>query len=1452
MEAEVGHSGPAPTHRDPAPLLVSGSTLRGAAEVTALPSPAFQDRGRCTPPPGESQWRIAAAEVQPASLTRCEEDEAQRRQTQQTYDRIATASSSSASSDTQAEAATPSRRVSASQRVVSPVSPATPAATHAPLCAEDGVGSATVATRTSPSPPLSLTHPIVQFLAGVQLQGYAATLLHDHGIRTMHDLAARGSSADDVAALLGPLASLQQQSELWRGLRRWEREEARRAKTEAADARRRALEAERCARRAVKEHARPPRRGRRTSGTAVMEEAVVNATSVCLASGSGGGGRPATTFFDALGDCLGDDASACFRLSAVGGPAPEAPPLCRDEDVHRFTVVSSSGGGDGAAPVSEEHLRSQPPASSWSLSGSLSHPSLTASATQLMRQLSYRCRHSRHATAARLRGHRGARSLSDVAVPCDASVSGQPCSRLTAADAPYDVDAEDDSDASDLCATEMQRRAQHSGCEALRLGRAESDGRSDSESQPSCAQRVRAASVASGDRSEGDAELSPPLPPSTDSGLSSVLHSLREAVEREAPLSSVRCPTPSDEDGAAEGSTASAALRRHIETASHISLGALSTCAELRRLPRVAQSSSAAAAEGTGTGEACLTSEVPPLPPSTLRCASVPTSPSCELDDCAVAAPSDVHLTDRVAEARRRLGDALRAALQSYNAEVAAIRDAADAAVARACLPLCAVLRRADGGGGMDAPATLVQWAMGTEDRCGCGEGRVSPHAHPTPLCPAGSPSTTTTAATSAAAEEDKHMNADVARVSATASADVSARTTARSTAVPAPQSSGATRAPSSNATTTATTTSSMVSTGDEYGGVTSRVSAVAAVALCEGEGADDNCSDVSCASVGELTVGCQRLSARIDASRGTITTITTTTSVVTVAAIGADAHPSHSGAALRCIAGETPPATVCDAAAAHAAVAVVVPTAAVDPGDASRSASSGGEGWWAAYGIDALEYTQNVMDNNNNSDDDGGGDEKPLSPGGVATRDRSDAVVACIRTPSPAPREVIELCSSSATDDVDAGRRLSAVSAPSLLRAPPPSPPLAVRGDGVVEPLANAASYPRASSPESYSTRLHPESWPRMSTEELRCLCAELGLLVPPPPPLLPPPSASPRAVSRRSGSSPRWDAFGLPQPPTPITCRELFDAETSTASPLPLPLHAPEAVPPAGAAAPQEGSCRRSLATPAAAVGEGTGVRLRRAALVEREALLDALRLLAVRLRFRHAVAPFFLHRVSRLSGLPYKRVRAADLLDEGSVLTRDDLQQARLRHKAEERAEVDRCVVAALAAEAAEAVEQSSDRVAACVALRHGKEESGAAAAVAAAAAPAAPSNCYDQILLREPVDVAAVVAAVQHSFAHISHSRVLGLLLANDVMAEVVPARAPESPSPSQSSPPPPTAASGAVEAAATPAAPPPYATPSTDAPATPLSQEQRQRAKARHFFASRGHMTQWRGSRRGRR
>ncbi|AYU78149.1 hypothetical protein, conserved [Leishmania donovani] len=1509
--------------------------------------------------------------------------------------RRSSTSSSSGSSDTQEEAATPPRRSSSNQHVINPTTlEDTVARPSAPRNSIPGA---------SPSPPLSLSHPVVQFLTSVQLQGYADRLMCDLGIQSLPDLVRRSATLKDVAALLGPSASLQQHNELLRGLRRWEREEARRARADAAEERRRARKEDRSTNGATKALGTHKTPSRTTKASIQRVTTASSEDSGGRASGRGsgtGGGRQPAPLLATLDSCVGRCASACFRLSDVCDRVlqPHTSPAAFGITEAAPHELSSDSGN-----VVASSLETPPVPASSSMSSS-SRPSLTTSATQLMRQLSYRCSHARLAAALRRRAgwsrsyHNGRDGQGE---PLDTT------SRTATQVAPYDVDAED-LDAVTTSGASSRSGSNHRGVShtseaschlEASVPPAEGDvgddadaAPSDDESLASCVQQASIASAAGVERCEaveGPSNAEALLPPATlssacyscESHLSFILCSLREAAEEQPVVPDLIGSDGADGEGPASTQWASAVsdtpcgafgdaltgdgcataeshhpVRNDLVTTNNISLSALSARAELQVLPprepavtltRPRGSPAAEEAGRTATADAHTTAAKYPVLDSDATCnasqhhqrlspvaltheSATQPRQSRETDTLlattgASAAPGDAPeacalLERRLADAQRRLNDALQEALQSYNAEVKAVRQATavpltDTAIVNKWVPLRAVLQpipfsprassacaRSAAAAELGTPAERVVWALGAEGDIDSGETHWCSFPAPNASMSAGADTEVFAACSPATGAALDCVCADDRKaLAAMATTATSAPTTMRSTAAPVAPSCRSAVAPAATVEGVG-----LASTGS--------LDAPTAAELMESRSSRDKKSEedgsVSCESVGRLTAGTQRLSTYVNmGDAGKAAEIAAAAPIDKFAAEGRD----DSTAAFLWVSQDSP-STMRQSPYADAAAA---------DSDRKEIASTSDE-WWAAYGIDALECTQNSAD--------GGAGGRAASPSTNAvhphtTSNGSGAVsTSRVCTPSPAPVEVIEL--TSGTDDEDADSRggggdnnnehdaRNRPSDASSYRPPRAAPSLPLRtsppprddlGGGITIPPRTGSTAPMHSwRPLVLDRRLHADAWTHMTNAELRQLCFEFGLMAPSPtkgdttspfpaaaadsPPVLarrgrsaPLPSlaaASP-ACARKSAvsheSSPERDLFGLPTLTTavPAACREPSHTAAKTGDGAPPP---PEPSSPVCAfTQPENGSGGARAAVAAATAGaasEHVDIRQRyqrRATLLERESLLEALRLLATRLRFRHTVAPFFLHRVARLSGLPYKRMRAADLLDEGAVLTRDDLKQTRRRYKAEEQAEVERCIVSALVAEAAEAMEQDAQRVASRWAVlplfaAEGGNSTKMKATPARSALASLPDGgvrcCYDQILLREPVNVFAAVAAVQRSFPHIAHTRVQQLLAANEVIAEAVVTVSGRSPSPL-----PQLSTTAQREGGQAIAVPRPSgeltdgSTPSMQetlgggislhrgsgavhslATTTPLSQEERQRANARHYFAQRGYMT----------
>ncbi|KAG5507025.1 hypothetical protein JKF63_05771 [Porcisia hertigi] len=1512
----------------------------------------------------------------------------------------ATNSNSPACGDTQEEAATPFHRVSCNQGACTPTAlddafsrPSTPCDSH-PGALPPSLGQ----QQLEASPPqLSLSHPVVEFLASVQLQGYAAHLICGVGIRSMPEMAEQGATSKGAAELLGPLASLQQQNEFLRGIRRWQRGEARRLKAEAAGARRRALEESHNAKVAARERCAKKTRGRAAKTNSDITKSDCTEYRGLCASETGSGTdnlQQSMQLRDAVVGCAGPGRStgihSCGERDCVLQPQSSAVAICT-ADPAPHAASSDCGEAGASSRVVVPPPRGTPSSVSFS-----SCNSLTTSATQLMQQLSYRCSHSRQAVARRRRQAGLCRPSCTARV--DQGESGDATSRITTRVTPYDVDAVDvdavtttgtlSCSGSEPCGDGDEPNALRSRETSmpqveLIVGSDAEAAPADEESPSRCARRATSTFAAGGRRDEVEegsfnaegrmppAELSPSRN-SCESHLSSILFSLCEAAERQPAvvqqngsecaggrgaaserwtLAGIDAPSGALEQLLSGRDSATAEshelVRNDFVTTSNISLGALSASAELHVLPPldlvtapVSRGASPVAEEAYKATSAdayptsvnnlaeesravCSGSQQRQAPRRSFLMEEEASQPSHSPYTASLVdthsdpvAPQDALQTmalldSRLADARRRLDDALREALRSYNAELKAISSTAaflsagDSSTNK-CVPLRAVVQPipvstrsasacASGAEAaeLDASAKLVYYMLDNEGR---GPDQSS-FPFPSPAVAAAANTVWPAASAPLGADAVARSSLDGIVLSPMTSTDPSARTTMISTAAPVPLSCPSTLAPAATVE------------NEAPDGAVGQDAPTAMKAALFSSSSSDECKEtgnVSCESVGLLTVGTQRPSKHVE--MGDATHTSRGSAAPHIHTVGSEGGNGRTAACLWVV--QECPST------AHQTLSA--DTAAADPD--KKEAVPADEEWWEAYGIDALDYTQNCLDK--------GSTGRAASPGIHAAQPHlisncgSGGLTAGVRTPSPAPVEVMELSSGSDTEDANShGRSKDDVQscspdASSRLRtravSSPPRPPLLASLDSVRRcPTAPSSSPPMApmlsSLPSALDRRLHAKAWSHMTNAELRDLCAEFGLLVPPPAREDATASCSAHAVARRGQSvpplsseafpktarlsaisreaSPESDLHGLQTLVAPgrTTCRDLFhssaDAGDGTTQ-CPVPLS-----PNLAFTQPEISARGSSSAAPVAAAGDALDIqqrRKRRATLLERESLLETLRLLATRLCFRHRVAPFFLHRVTRLSGLPYKRMRVSDLLDEGAVLTRDDLKQARLRYKAEEQAEVDRCIVSALAAEAAEAVEQEAQRLSSRwttatttpTPMSTTQGEGVAEMRVtpirgAVASLPGGGTSCsYNQILLREPVNVDAAVAVVQNAFPHISHTRVQQLLAANEVLTEVVVTARPRSPSPLASSPPPQLGSTAQLDAEQTLAVPQlgsessgvvTHHTDTVDSGvvhtaavmATPLSQGERQRVNARRYFAQRAHLSRRRYNARAR-
>lgn len=1513
-------------------------------------------------------------------------------------------------------------------------------------------------------PRLSLSHPVVEFLASIQMQGYAAHIIEDLGLRTMPALLSSVSCEADVVRLLGPYASLQQQSELWRGLQRWEKEEARRLRAEAEERRRQQQADAREQRRQVKKQRKSARQRTETTRDSGAKSTGDGERESDERRGGTDGQLPMTFFtqlrqercfsFPDIYARTSDEftvSSTSLQAFTASRGAPNKESGYSDCQVDPSSSITTTTVAARRPKLGRHQLPPHAPCG-FSCDSFTSCASLTRSATQLMRDLSYQCTNAAHTCRCR-RGSRGGernRGSCDFSTTGGELLSGQTgsLSNVAATQAvPYDVDAED--------GVEVE--------ETLRGSYGDGQHAQKHDCGSDRGEHTTSSSVSNNEEREDDVASAAQSPSrqSSESHLSSLLGSLRERRD-DNDRASCHCDTAGEDEDVPR---ASGSVEEHMTTqAAAETLGASSCFAQLHH-PHMSVHSPSSAVSGVGlsvhngfvtTRHVSLSAlsthaeldQVPPSPPSpppllisrrqlhqssrkepctkapdvteALVSSSSSSLPDVDnnddeavmrggavevvaIDSCACCADtgnlsSDSARLARLAEARERLERALCEALRRYNADVAsafspARPDTADVVsqegqrdgdLCRLRAPVCAVLHPLPA-----KAAELVRWAAATTDT---GSNSAAAPAAPLPppppslftcaedearwessraSCSGGSARAQTQPPLSAYPNEERPAiilpirasqcnscspsfpsvhplpssgkataAADVVRASS-CSTDMSASATARPTTAP-----GVTFA-----------SRNLQEEGSDEGltnlleaGPRDAESPHGAIPTAQRQEWASRCSTsaaqlTACTQDARLHLAsCDALGPRHTlqgAHVGSLGDFAVSRSVSQT--VEQAPHDEAGGteeeeeAERRGVGGSNDAADPCrdpvwvDEEEEEDGEGLCEPretsvfhdnhNADVRAEDEVQRQSS--QDWWDSYGLDALAYTQNCMDDTLSvaqDDDNVKASQRRASP---AVRPAANA--ARSRTVSPLPTEVVEVTSNDEEEEQRKGDVL-AETAPDCSQSPAvvaraASQPRRFPGATATTPRSRDSAFFQTSlrtlsksnlhaSSSLYEAdctdpRLQPSAWRRMTREELRGLCEELGVAVRPTThitvqnsTLLSPSSLSPSPARRPSrsrpgqcevrSSSPDWiSLYGIASltadaasesaaRASPLrTCRELFQPDTSSGC----------AASPTGANATQNeqssvvrqgGTCdvddsaknalekakeeeegRRRLAPPPRCDG--------RMARLEREALLEALQQLAVRVRFRRRVAPFFLHRVERFSGLPYRRVRAADLLDEASVLTRDDLQQARQRYKAEEQAEVERCVLAALAADAVEATEHHAQQqifaTTATSPLDQGGESSfsrlgdsspGSSLDHASTTVPAL--SCYDQMLLREPVNVEAVAATVQRSFPHVAHARVQQLLTLNEVIAEAVVVTAPRS---SASPPPsadtvvapgkdlakPPTAAAAAAEGVS----------PSQEAPT--LSQEALRRANTRRFFAQRGHMMRrgaWgRGGHRGR-
>lgn len=1449
-------------------------------------------------------------------------------------------------------------------------------------------------TSSSPSPPssspvvLSLGHPVVEFLASVQLQGYAAHLIEDLGLRTMPALTAAAASEADVMRLLGPYASLQQQSELWRGLRRWEKEEARQAKAAAEEQRRRQLVEAREHRRQQQQQ---QQRAKKKKGK--RKEAPLTLTTGGRSGGlthqdsRGSGQRLSMALFTQL------EKENCFALpSLFNRPPLEANVSAFSSPLQPYAVSSEAVSTTWENRPIDQHQQQQQEGthtvqSCDTATTSLSCVSLTTSATQLMRELSYRRTRSRNA---RLRDPRGGaendvRQGESVAIDVDAE----------------EVEVEEDEDGEPpnemgLDAVAAQDVANvppifsQQSCEShLSSLLCSLQNHHDEENDATTTTTITAAAAAYSEavhNAHGSGSGSEWTVSVAEVGHASSFSSsnLRQDQQQHGATSTESLSCGSHRGGGG--------LRNALIASRHVSLGALSAHAEVEQLPPLPLHFSSVPPAKRSETEPLLVSAGAPHSGSsattTTTCmqrAVVQAAGVVGADAATEASPTAA--TARLAAARARLEEMLCAALRHYNDEVASVMRQEglthaedESEVCRG--PVCAVLQPLCGlsettGESPAAPADrLVCWAS-LPPRCQPdADASLSPRpsfdpptthhhevvrtstqrstlppfevtddeeraaSHPLSLLHSERPTALPTVASLGAsgAVATARSTADVVP-STSSSTDVSASTTARPTALPSGHDAPP-LPPYDDAVDEAQRTASpCVETGgselrEKEGSRSHSVARLTAGAQLRRRNVL-SCEELSCVAAQSPPLlphsalsGVQEREPLSSGGKASQPCTCEEDAVGGGEGGGENAEDDEEAEEPLWVekhfdGGETVTAAV-GVGSRSACTPSPEPVAASLTTRASREGSglggvercSDSQTWWDSYGIGALDYTQNDMDLPQPASQHAvGGREEVTGRSSQSPRQASPAVkpshAAWCATTSPPPKLVVEVTSSEEVEDYEGEEALDCIAAsreapPERCRTPfkehaacqqPPVSPtrrLAEKSSSATSPMNENPIFPPVAAADGVDHRVQPAAWRRMTNEELRALCAEYGLAVRPTPTLAlssarspssassPPPVGEKTHHSPSRAESPEWSSFGLGESgaatshASPPASRNLFDDSASAlfSSHLCEALEADALDSAVRKAKEATASCR-------------TAKRVQR---MEREALLEALQLLHVRLRFRHRVAPFHLHRVAHISGLPYKRVRAADLLDEAAVLTREDLQQARQRYKAEEQTEVERCVLAALVAEAAEAVERHAQHAVASPATGESEEHTGDATQLegpngsihnsssnSGVGSPLSPqmrgancdagasSSCYEQLLLREPVNTEAVTVAVQRSFPHVAHTRVQQLLALNEVIPEVVlvakgqcslPPPSPGGCSGNAAAAAAPTAASN-EPAIASPAAPGAFS-PSQDITHTQtpltLSQEAVRRANTRRYFAQRGYVTRvgtWgRGGRRG--
>ncbi|CCW71544.1 unnamed protein product [Phytomonas sp. Hart1] len=183
----------------------------------------------------------------------------------------------------------------------------------------------------------------------------------------------------------------------------------------------------------------------------------------------------------------------------------------------------------------------------------------------------------------------------------------------------------------------------------------------------------------------------------------------------------------------------------------------------------------------------------------------------------------------------------------------------------------------------------------------------------------------------------------------------------------------------------------------------------------------------------------------------------------------------------------------------------------------------------------------------------------------------------------------------------------------------------------------------------------------------------------------------------------------------------------------------------------------------------------------MIEADELRARLRLLAVRGYFYHEVVPECLHRVERISGLPYKLLRTSDLIaqQERYLLTHEDLECARQQAKEVLQEENERCIVASLSGHAISCLEQRVVQYSNSKSTELDLCDRGLSTPFPSffksdlcAAEDSDNLSLYERALILEPIDAEAMTAVVRKDFPFISHTRVQQMLNECDVPLQAV--------------------------------------------------------------------------------